>query len=128
MVKLFNFPKGSWGPRILPRFSYQAYHYTEVTDSRGRPLPPVTEEFTITNASGLQPVDGEIQLTLPENLRDKEVFWLTTTTPVNTVTNFSIKLSDRIIVKRVTYIVIRSKNWASNVQNHYELLVVREET
>ena len=128
MVKLFNFPRGSWSPKILPRFTYQAYHYQEVTDTRGRPLPPITTDFTITNASGLQPVDGELQLTLPENFRDKEVFWFATTTPVNTVTNFSIQLSDRVVIKGITYIVIKSKNWSSNVQNHYEVLVVREDT
>jgi hypothetical protein len=128
MISGFPTTMGSWRPKLLPRFTYQAYHYQEVTDARGRPLAPITEEFTIENASGLQPVDGDVQMTLPENLRDKEVFWFATTTPVNTVMNFTVELSDRVVVNDVTYIVIRSKNWTSKVKNHYEILVVREDT
>lgn len=128
MISGFPTTMGSWRPKLLPRFTYQAYHYQEVTDSRGRPLDPITENFTIENASGLQPVDGDVQMTLPENLRDKEVFWFATTTPVNTVTNFTVDLSDRVVVNGITYIVIRSKNWTSKVKNHYEILVVREDT
>ena len=123
-----GFPKGKWGPKLLPRFTYEGRRYTEQVDSRNRPLDPLETPFSIENASGLQPLQGDLQLTLPENLRQKEVFWFTTTTDVKTIESFTTELSDRIIYQGVTYIMISTKPWRSNVLNHHEVMVVREFT
>jgi hypothetical protein len=122
------FPRGSWRPKLLPRFTYQGVRYTEQVDARNRPLTPLETNFTIDNASGLQPIQGDMQLTLPENLRQKEVYWFTTTTKVKTVESFTTELSDRIIFEGVTYIMISTKPWRSKVLNHYEVMAVREYT
>ena len=122
------FPRGSWRPKLIPRFTYQGVRYTEQVDARNRPLAPLETNFTIDNASGLQPIQGDIQLTLPENLRQKEVYWFTTTTQVKTVESFTTELSDRIVFEGVTYIMISTKPWRSKVLNHYEVMAVREHT
>ena len=116
-----------WKSNLIRRSSYRGIRYTEQVDARNRPLPSLETNFTVENASRLQPVQGDIQLTLPENLREKDVRWFTTTTDVKTVQAFSTDLADRLIYEGVTYIMISVKYWDA-VLKHYEVMVVREFT
>ena len=121
-----TFPRGSWRPKLLPRFTYAGQRVTEVIDSDGYESI-TTVDFSIENASGLQPVSGYHQLTVPENLRERGVFRIFTTTVVNTVDELgTTDLADRVVIDGETFITLTSKPWKSKVQNHYEVMLVRE--
>ena len=122
-----NVKSRPWKSNLIRRSSYEGIRYTEQVDSRNRPLAPLETSFTIENAGRFQPLQGDMQLTIPENIREKDVRWFTTTTDVKTVQAFTTELADRVIYKGVTYVMLSVKDWDA-VLEHYEVMVVREFT
>lgn len=115
----------SWGPKLIPRKTFNARRREEVTDEFGL-VDETYVSFTVDNA-GAQPVTGYESSALPEGYRDKNVYKVFTTTYVRPSEEGTENYADQIEVEGGKWFtVIKVQNWSYGLQSHYLAYVVEE--
>lgn len=113
-----------WTPTLIPRKTFAAKRITITYDNYNRPTE-VEQAFLVENASA-QPAEGNQLLVLPEGLRDKVVYCIFTTTPLNTIEEATGNAPDKVLIEGSWFVVHKSAKWDVGVQSHYKATCVKE--